>query len=243
MGSTTMRKPSMSIKLCSFVMLAMALSACTSISLKEDEAVRPVVQQTPAETDAVQNAEIEAIAQPEVAPAMHRAPSSTADALQAMIQNREVRELRTAYNGSYGVSMLFNPTTLDYYVALFQQQRFWRIFKTQSVSDAESTYTAYRQETVALAKSELQRIRLEAQYNKIEADLSDSAEALTTLQNDMEYQRQQEAIILAEQQNAKREAEQLAEQEREARQQLQILQEQIRELERRRASMRRLQGL
>ena len=241
MGSTLMRKQTMTIKLCSLVVLALGLSACSAISPTQDVS-RPVVQQTPTETAAETTDVIEPIAQPEVAPVATRALGSTADELQAMIQSREVRELRTAYNGSYGVSMLFNPSTLDYYVALFQQQRFWRILKTTSLSEAEKSYTAYRQETVALARSELQRIRLEAEYNKIEAELSDSADALTTLQNDMEYQRQQEALILAEQQSAKREAEQLAEQERDARKQLQVLQNQIRELERQRATLRRLHG-
>ncbi|MCQ9616983.1 DUF2968 domain-containing protein [Paenalcaligenes niemegkensis] len=240
MGSTTIRKQVMTIKLCSLVVLALGISACSSISLKEDEPARPVVQQT--QDTAEESTELRPIAEPEPAPALQKTPGGTADELQALIQDRSVRELRTAYNGSYGVSMLFNPETLDYYVALFQQQRFWRIFRTQLLSEAESTYTAYRQETVALASTELQRIRLEAEYNKIESELSDSADTLTTLQNDMEYQRQQEALIIAEQQSAKREAEQLAEQEREARKQLQVLQEQIRQLERQRSTIRRLHG-
>lgn len=240
MGSTIMRKQAMTIKLCSLIMVALGVSACSSVSLKPDEQPeRPIVQQTQPETE---ETVIAPIAQPETSTPRYKAPSRTADELQAAIKDKSVRELRTAYNGSYGVSMLFNPATLEYYVALFQQQRFWRITKTLSISEAESTYTAYRQETVALAQAELQRIRLEAEYNKIEAELNDSADVLTTLQNDMEYQREQEALIIAEQQQAKREAAQLAEQEREARQQLQVLQEQIRKLERQRTKVRRLHG-
>src|SRR4051794_34507030 len=110
MGSTTMRKQAMTIKLCSLVVLALGISACSSISLKEDETARPIVQQTQDTTE--ENIELTPFVEPEPVATLQTTSGSTADELQALIKDRAVRELRTAYNGSYGVSLLFNPTTL-----------------------------------------------------------------------------------------------------------------------------------
>jgi hypothetical protein len=57
-----------------------------------------------------------------------------------MIRDGKVRELRTTYNGSYGASMLFYPDEMTFYIALFQQKKFWRVVKTQVDSRAETIY-------------------------------------------------------------------------------------------------------
>ena len=76
-------------------------------------------------------------------PAPAARPASTVAELQSLIQNRQVSELRTTYNGTYGASLLFKPDDLTYYVALFQQKDFWRVVKTQSDKQAEATYRAF----------------------------------------------------------------------------------------------------
>ncbi|WP_175729220.1 DUF2968 domain-containing protein, partial [Burkholderia ambifaria] len=57
---------------------------------------------------------------------------STIDELQQQIQSHALTEMRTAYNGSYGASLLFNIKDGTYYVALFQQKAFWRVIKTSN---------------------------------------------------------------------------------------------------------------
>lgn len=209
------------------------LSACSSVSLVQ-EPERPVVAQT--QDEAVQD--VEPVAPAAVAPAPARPSVNTTVAeLQQLIQTRGVQELRTAYNGRYGASLLFAAESLTYYVALFQQREFWRVFKTDDASLAERMYTQYRQDTVDYAASDLERIKLQAEVARTEKELNASADQLTVLQNDLALQRQQEALAVAQREEARREAQALAEQEREARDQLQELQRQIKELERQRAGL------
>lgn len=212
-----------------------ALSACSSVSLVQ-EPERPVVAQT--QDEAVQDVEPVAPAAAPAAPARSAAALNTTVAeLQQLIQARGVQELRTAYNGRYGASLLFASENLTYYVALFQQREFWRVFKTTDASLAERMYSQYRQDTVDYAASDLERIKLQAEVARTEKELNQSADQLTVLQNDLAMQRQQEALAIAQREEARREAQALAEQEREARDQLRELQRQIKELEQQRAGM------
>ncbi|MCH1880649.1 DUF2968 domain-containing protein [Alcaligenes ammonioxydans] len=211
------------------------LSACSSVSLVQ-EPERPVVAQT--QEQEVQEVAPVAAAEPASAPAAAPAYQNTTVAqLQQLIQARGVQELRTAYNGRFGASLLFSAETMTYYVALFQQREFWRVFKTTDESLAERMYTQYRQDTVDFAAADLERIKLQAEVANAEKKLNESADQLTVLQNDLALQRQQEALAIAQREESRREAQALAEQEREAREQLRELQRQIKELEQQRAGM------
>ncbi|MGO3843633.1 MAG: DUF2968 domain-containing protein [Alcaligenes pakistanensis] len=209
------------------------LSACSSVSLVQ-EPERPVVAQTQEQ----EVEEVAAVAAPAGAPAATPAYQNTTVAqLQQLIQARSVQELRTAYNGRFGASLLFAADSMTYYVALFQQREFWRVFKTTDESLAERMYTQYRQDTVDYAAADLDRIKLQAEVAKAEKQLNESADQLTVLQNDLALQRQQEALAIAQREESRREAQALAEQEREAREQLRELQRQIKDLEQQRAGM------
>jgi Protein of unknown function (DUF2968) len=83
--------------------------------------------------------------------------------LQQMIRDGKVTELRTTYNGSYGASMLFYPDEMTFYIALFQQKKFWRVIKTQVDARAETVYADFSKNTAALADSEIRRTKLEAE--------------------------------------------------------------------------------
>ena len=209
------------------------LSACSSVSLVQ-EPERPVVAQTQ-EQDVE---DVAPVAPPAAAPAPAPAYQNTTVAqLQQLIQARGVQELRTAYNGRFGASLLFAADSMTYYVALFQQREFWRVFKTTDESLAERMYTQYRQDTVDYAAADLERIKLQAEVANAEKQLNESADQLTVLQNDLALQRQQEALAIAQREESRREANALAEQEREAREQLRELQRQIKDLEQQRAGM------
>ena len=136
------------------------LAACASA--QQPEAARPAVQQVE-DTQAASTP----VTPPPPAPAAR--PASTVAELQSLIQNRQVSELRTTYNGTYGASLLFKPDDLTYYVALFQQKDFWRVVKTQSDKQAEATYRAFAGQSMELAEVDIQRIRLQAEYAHNEA--------------------------------------------------------------------------
>ena len=152
------------------------LAACASA--QQPEAARPAVQQVE-DTQAASTP----VTPPPPAPAAAR-PASTVAELQSLIQNRQVSELRTTYNGTYGASLLFKPDDLTYYVALFQQKDFWRVVKTQSDKQAEATYRAFAGQSMELAEVDIQRIRLQAEYAHNEKLLASRNAQLSTLQAD-----------------------------------------------------------
>lgn len=183
------------------------------------------IQGTPAAT-------APAPAGPVLAPASRTQTSSRIDEVRHMIQNRQVRELRTTYNGNYGSSLLFQPDSLQYYAVLFENRNVWRVVKTDDGDKAEKAYRDYVGESAQLAKAELDRIQFEAQYHKAERDLLDKADELTSLQRDIEIQEQQDMLIKSQQAQLRSEAERLAQQQQEAQEQLTILQRQIEALQR-----------
>ncbi|KNY08801.1 lipoprotein [Achromobacter piechaudii] len=199
------------------------LAACASV---QPEAPRPTVKQvedTPAPATPV--------TPPAAAPAVAARPASTVAELQGLIQARQVSELRTAYNGTYGASLLFKPDDLTYYVALFQQKDFWRVLKTVSEKQAESTYRAFAAQSADLAEVDIKRIKLQAEYAHAEKLLASRSAQLSTLQADRTLRIQQEEQVAARQEQSRQEASALADQQKDVRQQLRDLQRQIDSLE------------
>ncbi|OZI30472.1 hypothetical protein CAL29_20825 [Bordetella genomosp. 10] len=168
-----------------------------------------------------------AAAAPLPASASAPAPTSTVAELQQLIQSRQVTELRTTYNGSYGASLLFKSEDLAYYVALFQQKNFWRVVKTPSEAQAESTYRAFAQQSAELASADIRRIKLQAEYAHNERLLAQRSAELNTLQADAALRKSQEAQVAARQEQARQETQALNEQQQDVRQQLRDLQRQI----------------
>ncbi|MCX5592058.1 DUF2968 domain-containing protein [Alcaligenes endophyticus] len=207
--------------------LVLALTACSSTLSPKQTAVNQV-------DEPVQD--VQAVAETEVviAPVVTPQQSSTATELRQLIQQGGAQELRTAYNGRFGASLLFNPETLDYYVVLFQQREFWRVLKTRDSRVAEQQYARYAQDSADFAAAEIERITLQAEVNKAEKELLERADELSVLQNDVQEQRRQEALAIAQREQARREATALMQQEKETREQLQELRRQIKALEQQR---------
>jgi hypothetical protein len=143
------------------------------------------------------------------------ASNGTITELQQMIRDGKVIEMRTTYNGSYGASMLFYPDQMTYYVALFQQKKFWRVIKTQTDTRAEAVYADFAKSTAQLADSEIRREKLQAENafadrlialqqnraNRLQADV-DVARAQQTQVVDRQAQQQAAIVTLRAQQDA-----------------------------------------
>lgn len=153
--------------------------------------------------------------------------NSTVAELQSLIESRQVSELRTTYNGTYGASLLFKPDDLTYYVALFQQKDFWRVVQTISEKQAESTYRAFAQQSADLAEVDINRIKLQAEYVRSERLLAIRSNELATLQADQSLRRQQEQQVAARQEQARQQASLLSEQDEQLRKELSAMQRQI----------------
>ncbi|EJO30071.1 DUF2968 domain-containing protein [Achromobacter marplatensis] len=205
-------------------LLGTALSGLAACASAQSEAPRPTVKQVedkPAASTPVTPPP------PAAAPTAAARPSSTVAELQGLIQNRQVSELRTAYNGTYGASLLFKPDDLTYYVALFQQKDFWRVLKTVSEKQAEATYRAFTTQSADLAEVDIKRIKLQAEYANAEKLLASRSAQLSTLQADRTLRMQQEEQVAARQEQSRQETTALADQQKDVRQQLRDLQRQI----------------
>lgn len=201
-------------------LLGSALSALAACASAQPEPPRPTVKQVE---------DTQAASTPVTPPAPQPAarPASTVSELQSLIQNRQVSELRTAYNGTYGASLLFKPDDLTYYVALFQQKDFWRVVKTKSDKQAEATYRAFVTQSAELAEVDITRIKMQAENAHAEKLLASRSAELSALQADRTVRLQQEEQVAARQQQSREEATALAGQQKDVRQQLRDLQRQI----------------
>ncbi|CAN7560422.1 DUF2968 domain-containing protein [Caballeronia sp. LjRoot31] len=152
--------------------------------------------------------------------------------LQQMIRDGKVTELRTTYNGSYGASMLFYPDEMTFYIALFQQKKFWRVVKTQVDSRAETIYADFAKNSAALADTEIRRTKLEAEKNFADRLIAVQQGRANRLQADLDVARAQQSQVAdrqAEQQEAIRS---LRAQQDAAQAQLRALQTKVQDLQR-----------
>lgn len=202
--------------------VGVACLAAWGTSAGAAEAVKDVTGASPAQ--------LAAPAVPALAPGQ-AAASGMVQELRDRIQNKEVTELRTTYNGRYGASLLFYPQTIGYYVALFHEGQFWRVVKLNNEKKAETLYGDFVRQTQVLADVEIRRIKLEAQKALMERQLAESEARLNAVQNDLAIQRQQEQALAENQQAVREQASALETERTAARIRLTDLQGQIRSLE------------
>jgi len=210
--------------------LGVAMSGLAACASAQSEASRPPVQQV----DSKQSGDT-----PVTPPAPAAKSNSTVAELQSLIQNRQVSELRTTYNGTYGASLLFKADDLTYYAALFQQKDFWRVVQTTSEKQAESTYRAFAQQSAELAEVDIKRIKLQAEYARSERLLATRSSELATLQADQSLRRQQEQQVAARQEQSRQQAAALSQQQQQLRKELSAMQRQIDALQAQQAELER----
>ena len=159
-------------------------------------------------------------------PAPAARPASTVAELQSLIQNRQVSELRTTYNGTYSQPAV-QAGRPDLYVALFQQKDFWRVVKTQSDKQAGSHLLRLRRPVDGTGRGRYPAHPPAGEYAHNEELLASRNAQLSTLQADNTLRMQQEEQVAARQQQSRQEATALADQQKDVRQQLRDLQRQI----------------
>ncbi|MCF2133683.1 MULTISPECIES: DUF2968 domain-containing protein [Burkholderiaceae] len=162
----------------------------------------------------------------------HNSTGGNVAELQRLIHASALTEFRTAYNGSYGASLLFYGKEMTYYIALFQQKNFWRVIKTQDSVRAEAIYADLVRQTVQLSDIEIRRARLEAQKAFTDRMIALSRDRAVRLQADLNVARAQEAEVTTRQKQTAAQAQALGEQKAAAQTQLRELQRHIRDLQR-----------
>jgi len=152
--------------------------------------------------------------------------------LAQMLHDGRIVEMRTTYNGSYGASLMFDPSEMTYYVALFQDKHLWRVIKSQEKNRAEMVYANFVQQTSQLADVEIRRTELQAQKLFLERVIALQANRAEQLQADLNVARSQQVEVAQRQKSAQEQTQALQVEKRAAQVQLRDLQEQVRQLER-----------
>lgn len=163
-----------------------------------------------------------------------RASSTQGDVatLMQLIRDAQLVELRTTYNGSYGASLFFYPPDMTWYVALFQDKRFWRVIRSQDETRAEAIYADFARQTEQLSEVEIRRTQLEAQKAFLERVIALSEDRARRLQADLDVARTQQANVNARQSQMQADAAALRAEKVRAQAQLEQLQRAVRALER-----------
>lgn len=152
--------------------------------------------------------------------------------LQRLMHDNALSELRTAYNGTYGASLLLYGKDMTYYVVLFQQKNFWRVIKTAKQDYAEAVYADFVHRSAQLADVEIQRTVLAAQKTYTEALIAKAQARAGRLQADLDVARKQQALVASRQKQAREEAVALQTQKAAAQEQLSAVRQQIHLLQR-----------
>lgn len=152
--------------------------------------------------------------------------------LQRLMHGTELSELRTAYNGTYGASLLLHGKDMTYFVALFQQKNFWRVIKTTNEDYAEAVYADFTRRSAKLADVEIRRTKLAAQKAYTEELIAAAQARADRLQADLDVARKQQELAASRQKQAREEAASLQNQQLAAQEQLSAMRQQIHTLQR-----------
>ncbi|WP_206952594.1 DUF2968 domain-containing protein [Trinickia acidisoli] len=171
---------------------------------------------------------------PDQAPAADEATDGQGDVaeLQRLMHGTELSELRTAYNGTYGASLLLHGKDMTYYVVLFQQKNFWRVIKTTNEDYAEAVYGDFVRRSAQLADVEINRTILAAQKVYTDELIAKAQARADRLQADLDVAHKQQALAVSRQKQAREEAAALQTQKLAAQEQLNSVQQQIHLLQR-----------
>ncbi|CDY75950.1 putative lipoprotein [Caballeronia glathei] len=151
--------------------------------------------------------------------------------LKQMVQSGQLVELRVTYNGSYGATLFFFPREMVYYVALFQEKRFWRVVKTQDENRADTVYAQFARKSYNLAEGEIRRTQLQAQKALLERVIAVSDDRARRLSADLAIARAQESQVSQRQQQTQAESAALQNEKLAAEQKLRALQQQVQQLQ------------
>lgn len=151
--------------------------------------------------------------------------------LQRRIAGKELAELRTVYNGSYGASLLMATNDPTYYIALFERKNFWRVIKTQNDARAEAVFEDFAQQTASLADTEIRGVKLAAQRSATERLISLNKDRALQIQADLAVQQSQQQAVSERQRLAQAQAATLANENRKAQDQLADLRRQLDDLQ------------
>jgi hypothetical protein len=158
-------------------------------------------------------------------------PDGDVAELQGLVRDGKITELRKSFNGSYGASLSFYPDSMIYYVALFQQSKFWRVFKTQNDIRAEAVYADFVKSSITLADTEIRRVKLEGEKAYADRQIASQQDRANRLQADLDIAREQQTRVTTYQLEQQEAVRSLRTEQAAAQAQLRALQQRVQDLQ------------
>jgi chromosome segregation ATPase len=152
--------------------------------------------------------------------------------LEALTRDGKVVALRKTLNGSYGASLSFYTESMIYYVALFQQSKIWRVFKTMNDARADAVYNDFVKSSATLADSEIRRIKLEAGKAFADKQIAVQQDRANRLQADIDIAHEQQSQVVTHQLEQEEAVRSLRTEQAAAQAQLKALQQRVIDLQR-----------
>lgn len=167
---------------------------------------------------------------------LHAATVFAADVAAQTSALPEQALLRSTSNGSYSARLVFQPKRMNYAVELYHGDELWRSVQTDAVKDAEATYQAFSRQTVDLGQVEIDAMRLDAGKRYAEHMVALNDQRLQGLRDDLERQQRESQQVMAQQNQARQQAQSLSSDLRTVSARLDRVQQDIRKLEQMKAN-------
>jgi hypothetical protein len=152
--------------------------------------------------------------------------------LESLTRDGKITVLRKTFNGSYGASLSFYAESMIYYVALFQQDKIWRVFKTQNDARADAVYADFTKSSATLADTEIRRVKLEAEKAYADRQIAVQQDRANRLQADIDIAHAQQSQVVTHQLEQQEAVRSLRTEQAAAQAQLKALQQRVQDLQR-----------
>jgi hypothetical protein len=229
--SSTLRYATLPLSLLVCGMLAPCAIASAAPSALNSAPNPPRQSQSARPADAASPRAPEDSSAPQTDTPPSRAEGNIAE-LRNLVQAGNLTELRETRNGSYGAKLFFLAQEMLYYVALSQDERWWRVVKTQDAGRADSVYAEFSRKSFTLAEGEIRRVQLAAQKTLLDRVIAKSADRANRLSADLALAQQQDSQVSQRQQQLQAESAALQSDKQEAERKLRALQMQVDRLQR-----------
>jgi hypothetical protein len=147
--------------------------------------------------------------------------------LTQLVQQGRVTPLRSTVAGNYSATLSFFADDLTYYVALSQQNTYWRVIATQNKKRAEAVYADFVAQTERLAAAQDRGAELAAQEVATQRLIEQAQIKAQQLQADAQIAQTQRDEVATQQAQAAEQVKNLKAEDQDARKKLSQIRHQV----------------
>lgn len=153
-----------------------------------------------------------------------------ANDVERMADDAALKTFHTFRTFDYSVSLLFYPKELKYFVALFQEERMWRVLTTSDMNTAKQLFHHMQEQATRLADGETRRLQLEAQNEQLKRLIAESEAHAERLRQGLQRTTEQDQAVTGRQHQLRKDLAQLEAQRTAAQAQLNKAYRQVHQL-------------